>query len=229
MDAYRDDLTKTALIKIARFVVALAVLLFLPAWTLAYWQAWLFWVILCAACVLITLDLVRHDPRLVERRLNAGPTAEKERSQQIIQTLTSGLFILLFIIPGFDHHFGWSRVPALISLVANLGVVLGFVIIFFVFKANSFASSIIEVSDAQRVVSTGPYAVVRHPMYAGSLVMLACIPPALGSWWGLLLIIPIVGVLVWRLLDEERFLVRNLPGYAAYCEQTRYRLVPGLW
>jgi protein-S-isoprenylcysteine O-methyltransferase Ste14 len=108
-------------------------------------------------------------------------------------------------------------------------VVLGFVIMFFVFKENPFTSRIIEVEAEQKVIATGPYAVVRHPMYAGSLVMLSGVPPALGSWWGLFTIIPITLVIVWRLLDEEAFLIKNLPGYSEYRTRVRHRLVPLIW
>jgi len=229
MERVANDLVRETVVRTAWFIGILAVALFLPALTLAWWQAWLYLIVFSASCIASTAYLLKHDPQLVARRLRAGPQAEKEPTQKIIQTVMAALFVLLFVFPGLDHLFGWSRVPAWVSLVANLGVVVGFVVIFFVFRANSFAASTIEVSDQQRVIATGPYAIVRHPMYAGALLMLACTPPALGSWWGLVLIVPVIGALAWRLIDEERFLVANLPGYAAYREQTRYRLVPGVW
>jgi protein-S-isoprenylcysteine O-methyltransferase Ste14 len=229
MERVANDLARETFVRTAWFVGILAVLLFLPALTLAWWQAWAFLAVFSASCIVTTVYFLKHDPGLVARRLRAGPQAEKEQSQKRIQTVMAALFILLFVFPGLDHRFGWSGVPAWISLVADLGVVLGFVVIFYVFKANSFAASTIEIGDTQHVVTTGPYAIVRHPMYAGALVMLACTPVALGSWWGLLLIVPVVGALAWRLIDEENFLVRNLDGYAAYRGQTRYRLVPGVW
>lgn len=224
-----DDLARETVVRTAWFIGILAVLLFLPALTLAYWQAWALLAMFSASCIVTTAYFLKHDPGLVARRLRAGPRAETRQSQKIIQTVMVALFILLFAFPGLDHLFGWSRVPAWVSLAADLGVALGFAIIFFVFKANSFAASTVEIGDGQHVVTTGPYAIVRHPMYAGALLMLVCAPPALGSWWGLILIVPVVGALAWRLIDEEDFLARNLAGYTAYCAQTRYRLVPGVW
>jgi len=229
MERVAGDLARETIVRTAWFIGILAVALFLPALTLAWWQAWVYLAAFSASCIVSTAYFLKHDPALVARRLRAGPQAEKEPTQKVIQTVMAGTFILLFVFPGLDRLFGWSRVPAWISLAADLGVVIGFVIIFYVFKANSFAASTIEIGDQQRVVTTGPYAIVRHPMYAGALLMLASTPLALGSWWGLLLIVPVVGALAWRLIDEERFLVANLPGYAAYRGQTRYRLVPGLW
>ena len=108
-------------------------------------------------------------------------------------------------------------------------VALGLLIVFFVFRENSFASATIEVGSEQTLVSTGPYAFVRHPMYFGAFVMLLGVPLALGSWWGLLSVIPIVGVIIWRLLDEEVFLEKNLPGYTTYRNGVKYRLLPFIW
>ena len=161
--------------------------------------------------------------------MRAGPTAEKERSQKIIQGFASLFFMATIIVPGLDHHFGWSTVPTPVVIASDVLVVFGFVSWFFVFKANSFAAATIQVVEGQRVITTGPYRWVRHPLYAGALPMFVCTPLALGSWWGLLAAIPLVGVIIWRLLDEERFLARNLPGYAEYCRSTPYRLIPFVW
>jgi protein-S-isoprenylcysteine O-methyltransferase Ste14 len=139
------------------------------------------------------------------------------------------LFVVAFLFPAFDHRFGWSPVPVVVTVIGNMLVVLSFVIFFFVLKANSYAASTIRVEEGQPVISSGPYALVRHPMYTGALVLLTGIPLALGSWWGVLLIVPFFPVLVWRLLDEEQFLHRNLPGYTEYTFKVRYRLVPHVW
>lgn len=214
---------------LAALFVVMAALLFIPAGTPRYWQAWLFLAVYFAASLAITLYLLKNDPALLARRMSGGPFAEKEPTQKIIMALTSLGFIGLLVLPALDHRFGWTRMVPATVLAGDLLVALGWLGIFFVFRENSFTSATIEVAADQRVVSTGPYAVVRHPMYAAALVMLLGIPLALGSWWGALVIVAIVPVLIWRLLDEERFLTRNLPGYTEYQQRVRYRLLPLIW
>jgi protein-S-isoprenylcysteine O-methyltransferase Ste14 len=144
-------------------------------------------------------------------------------------SLTSLGFIGLLIVPALDHRFAWSHLPPYAALTGDLLVALGFLAVFFVFRANSFSSATIELASDQKVISTGPYAWVRHPMYAGGLVLLLGMPIALGSWWGLLVVAAIVPALIWRLIDEERFLSRELPGYVEYRHKVRYRLIPLVW
>jgi protein-S-isoprenylcysteine O-methyltransferase Ste14 len=223
------NLAKRALIGIARFALALAAMIFAPAWSLNYWQGWTLWLLFVACCLSITLYLLRRDPALVERRMKSGPTAEREPSQKLIMALTSVLFCVIFILPSLDHRFGWSSVPAMIAVAGDGLVVLGFALIVVVLRENSFASATIEVSADQKVVSSGPYALVRHPMYAGALPLIAGIPLALGSYWGLAPVALVVGAIIWRLLDEERYLARHLAGYQEYCRKVRWRLAPGLW
>jgi protein-S-isoprenylcysteine O-methyltransferase Ste14 len=210
-------------------VLAIAALLFIPAGTLDYWQAWTFLGVYSTASLAITLYLMKNDPKLLERRMRGGPAAEKEPTQKIIMLFASAGFIGLLIIPALDNRFGWSHMPPAVALVGDGLLALGWLAIFFVFKENSFTSATIELAPDQKVISTGPYALVRHPMYAGGLVMLAGIPIALGSWWGLLALVATMPALVWRLLDEEKFLARNLPGYVEYQEKVRYRLIPHVW
>jgi len=224
-----SDLKRRSLISLAKFQLGMAVLLFLPAWSLHYWQAWLYWVQYGVTTTATTVYFLEHDPKVVERRLAVGPKAETEPTQKIIMTVVSACFVLLIVIPGLDHHFHWSDVPAWLAIAGEAGVLLGFAIIFVVAKENSFAAATIRVESEQPVISTGPYAIVRHPMYSGGLVMLGLTPLALGSYWGLLMIVPTFFGLAWRLLDEERYLSRNLPGYAEYCVRTRYRLIPLIW
>jgi protein-S-isoprenylcysteine O-methyltransferase Ste14 len=172
---------------------------------------------------------MQHDPALLKRRISAGAGAEKEKSQKIIQSFSSIAFIALFVVSAFDHRFRWSPVPELLAIVGDLLIVLGFVFVFCVFPANSFTSGIIEVAADQPVISTGPYGLVRHPMYLGALIMLIGIPIALGSWWGEIAIVPMILGLAWRLLDEEKFLVKNLHGYDEYQQKVKYRLAPFVW
>lgn len=224
-----NDLNKKALNGLLRFLIILAVFLFLPAWTLRYWQAWIFLSVFSACALATSLYVMKNDPKLLERRMKAGPGDEKERSQRIIQLFATFAFIAAIVFPALDHRFAWSTLP-LSGVIAGDGLVaLGFLIVFFVFRENSFASGVIEVNAEQKVVATGPYAMVRHPMYSGALIMMFGVPLALGSRWGLLLIIPIALAIVWRLLDEEAFLAKKLPGYTEYQKKVRYRLLPGIW
>jgi protein-S-isoprenylcysteine O-methyltransferase Ste14 len=206
----------------------MALQLFLVAGTLRYWQAWIFLVVFLGASVAITLYLARNDPALLQRRVTGGPRAEKQTSQKIIMTFASIGFGALLIVPALDHRYGWSAMPIGFVILGDLMILSGYAIIFFVFRENSFASARIEVAADQRVISTGPYALVRHPMYAGALVYLIGTPLALGSWWGLIALAAFAAILAWRLIDEERFLARSLPGYADYCARVRWRLIPGV-
>ena len=214
---------------LAILFLVMASLLFAAAGTLRYWQAWVFLAIYFACSIVITLYLTRKDPALLARRMAGGPFAEKELVQKIIMWLASIDFIVLIVLPAFDHRFGWSQVPASVMLIGDGLVLLGWLGIYFVFRENSFASATIATSADQRVISTGPYALVRHPMYAAAFIMLLGIPLALGSWWGVLVVIALVPALVWRLIDEERFMARNLPDYVEYQNTVRYRLMPLIW
>ena len=209
--------------------MALALLLFLPAWTLRFWEAWLYWAVFSLAVILITLHFLEHDPGLIGRRLEAGPGAERRQSQKVIQSLASLLFCATFMVPGFERRFHPAALPVPLVLAADLLVAAGFAIVFRVFRENSYASSAIEVAAGQRVISSGPYAHVRHPMYAGAGLMLLATPPALGSRWALACVLPLCGVIVARLLDEERYLSASLPGYEEYRRKVRYRLIPHVW
>ncbi len=223
------ELNKRAFGGLLGLVICMAGLLFLPAWTLYYWQAWIFLIVFSGVVLAITIYLMKRDPELLERRINAGPAAEKEKSQKIIQFLARMGFIAILVFSALDHRFAWSAPPPRVVVAGDILVALGLLIVFLVFKENTFTSAIIEVGANQKVISTGPYSLVRHPMYLGALIMLLGVPLALGSWWGLLTIIPMTVVLVWRLRDEEQFLVKNLPGYSEYRNKAKYRLVPFIW
>ncbi len=224
-----DDLSKRALKGLARFQVALALIIFLPAWSIAYWQGWLYWLLFGAACFALTLYFLRHDPSLVERRMKAGPGAEKEPRQKLIMTVASVSMVSLYLVSALDYGFGWSYVPAIVSLIANAFVLLGFAGIFWTFRENAYAAATVRVERDQPVISTGAYALVRHPMYAAALPLFVATPPALGSWYGLIPAAVVAATIVWRLLDEERHLARDLPGYTDYRAKVRSRLVPGVW
>jgi protein-S-isoprenylcysteine O-methyltransferase Ste14 len=223
------DLNKSAFAGLLQLFFSLVILLFLPAWTLDYWQAWTFLAVFFVPVLAITVYFMRNDPQLLERRTTRGPGSEKEKSQRIIQSLMSIAFITVIVFPAIDHRLAWSTVPPYGIAAGDLLVALGLLGIFFVFKENTYTSATIEVAAEQKVIATGPYALVRHPMYTAALVMLLGVPLALGSWWGLLTVIPITLVIVWRLLEEEKFLAKHLSGYMAYMTKVRWRLLPSVW
>jgi protein-S-isoprenylcysteine O-methyltransferase Ste14 len=224
-----DRLQRKAFRGLLILFLVMAALLFLTAGTIRYWQAWVYLAVFFGASFLITLYLAKNDPALLKRRLSAGPWAEKEQTQKIIMAFTSIGFLALIVTPALDFRFGWSAVPLPIVAAGNVLIAIGYAIIFLVYKENTFTSATIEVAKDQRVISTGPYALVRHPMYAGGLLYLLGMPLALGSWWGLVPFAATLPFLIWRLVDEEEFLARNLPGYAEYRNKVRFRLIPGVW
>jgi len=212
-----------------RGLVVVGILVFLPAGTLRYWQGWAFLATFAVCSTALTVYMALYDEKLLERRLRSGPRAETQTSQKIIIVLVMLGSVAFMVFPAFDHRFGWSPVPPYVSIIGNGLIVLGYLFIFFVVKENSYAASTIQVMENQRVISTGPYALVRHPMYAGALVLIIGMPLALGSWYGVLGIFGFLPVLIWRLSDEERFLTGNLAGYVEYKSKVRWRLIPGLF
>lgn len=204
-------------------------LLFAPAGTLDYWQAWVYGILFVTTSVGIGVYFLKYDPQAVARRIDVGPGAEKEPAQKIIMTLVLVGFVLLIVLPGFDRRWHWSNVPAWLVVLANVLVVIGLLGTAVVLRQNRYAAATVRVEAGQPVVSTGLYGIVRHPMYSAALLLIVFTPLALGSYWTLLLVIPLIAVLAWRLLDEERVLKRDLPGYTDYCRQVRYHLVPGVW
>ena len=224
-----DDLARRAYVKLARFQITLAVLIFLPAWTLRYWQGWLVWTLFAVCCVAMTQYFLTRDRALIARRMESGPVAEREPRQKLIQTFSSVLVVAIFLVSALDYGGGWSSVPVAAVQIGAALIVLGFAVMFQAFRDNSFAASIIQVDRGQKVIDTGLYARVRHPMYSGALLMFAGIPLALASWWGLVPVVLLAAAIVWRLTDEERFLARNLAGYEAYRGRVSARLIPGVW
>ena len=215
--------------KFLQLPVILALFVFLPAGTLHYWEGWLFSAVFVTCTLAITLYLAAKDPQLLERRMNAGPRAEKEPKQKIIVLGALLSLAAMPVLSAIDHRLGWSSVPAAAVILGNAMIVLAYVGFYLVFRENTYGAATIQVAEGQRVIATGPYAVVRHPMYGWALLMMLGIPLALGSWWGLVIIAPAIAGIVVRLLDEEQFLARNLSGYPDYMRQVPYRLVPHVW
>ena len=223
------NLTARAVFALAALGVVLGLLLFLPAGTTRCWQAWFYLSIFTGASLIVTLQLLRHDRALLERRMRGGPSAEKQSAQKIIMLCTSIGFVGLLVVPALDQRFGWSEVPFAVVVLGDFLVLVGFYLISLVYRANTFASATIEVAENQKVISIGPYAIVRHPMYASASLYLLGTPLALGSYWGFLALAAMMPFLIWRLFEEERFLAEHLPGYTEYQKTVRHRLVPFVW
>ena len=204
--------------------------IFIPAWTLNYWQGWAFFLTLAILTSVATIYIAVRDKNLLESRMRMGPTVEETSIQKLITALGSLVFIPAIVLMVLDHRFGWSpAVPAAVSIVGNVVCALGIVIYVLVVRENRFAAATVDVVEGQTVVSTGPYAVVRHPMYAGAILVFLGAPLALGSWWGIVTVPVFVAGFAWRLLNEEEFLRQHLPGYTAYTDKVPYRLVPYVW
>jgi protein-S-isoprenylcysteine O-methyltransferase Ste14 len=222
----RANVTKTAITRFAGALVVLGAIFFLPAGTFNYWEGWVYIAVLFVPVIFVLLYLLKHDPALLERRMR---TRETEAPQRLVILLSFVWFLLVFLIPGLDHRFGWSNMPAGVVIAADLLVLLGYLWVFLVFKENSYASRVVEVSQEQKVIRSGPYAIVRHPMYLGVIVMYVFTPLALGSYWAIIPAPLIIPILVIRILNEEELLLRELKGYGEYMQHTRYRLIPGVW
>ncbi|GAP22607.1 methyltransferase family protein [Leptolinea tardivitalis] len=222
---------RSAVIKLAlsRFVLVILILMaafFLPAGTFNYWQAWVFMAALLIPLCIVAAYLIKNDPGLLERRMRTKETAKE---QQVI-VLVSSLFIILeFVLPGFDIRFGWSNVPVWMVLAADVLVLAAYFFILQVFRTNQYTSRVVEVEKGQSVISTGPYAIVRHPMYFGMVFMYVFAPLALGSFWAMIPGAMIIPTLIFRLLNEEKILEKELPGYKEYQQKVKYHLFPGIW
>jgi protein-S-isoprenylcysteine O-methyltransferase Ste14 len=222
-------LAARAWFSIGALALVMGALLFGAAGTIRYWEGWLYLSIFFTAAALTTLDLLRRDPALLERRMKGGPAAEARPTQRIIMMGASLGFIALLLVPALDRRFGWSRVSGYVVAIGDVLVAVGFLLIFLVYRENTYTSATIEIAENQRVISTGPYAIVRHPMYASALLYVAGTPLALGSYWGFAGLALMLPFLIWRLFDEEKMLAQNLPGYVEYQRNVRHRLIPGIW
>ena len=219
-------LKKKIAIRFSLIPLFLGLIILLPAGTLLFWQAYTYLAILVVPMIFVILYFLKKDPKFLERRTRVK---EKENQQKLLSIFSTSIFLAGFIIPGLDHRFAWSNIPTYIIITADIIVLLGYLMIFFVFKQNSYASRIIEINENQKVISTGLYGVVRHPMYLGVLIMFLPTPIALGSFWALIPFAVLPVSIILRILNEEKVLSDNLQGYKEYCQKTRFRLIPFIW
>ncbi len=217
---------KNTVLPYVKAFAATAFLLFFSAGAIFYWQAWVFLVLFFIPMMLIAVYLFKYSPELLKRRLQVK---EKKPKQGILAKLFYIIVCLFFVLSGFDKRYNWSAVPFFIIIVSDILFLFGYYFLFLVFKENKYLAHTIVVEQGQEVVSTGPYAIVRHPMYLAELIMFIFAPVALGSYWAVTVNILLIAVLAVRIVTEEQVLVSELKGYCEYTRKTRYRLVPGIW
>lgn len=205
-------------------MLVMGVIIFLPAGSFRFWQAWIWWIGCSVLTIFITAYFLKKSPELLSRRMKFREKENTSKPPAILK-----LYFLTFLIPGLDFRLHWSEVPVWMVITSNVIVFLGYIFIIFVFKENSYASTIIQVEQKQQVINTGPYSVVRHPMYLGLLFILLLSPLALGSYWAVIPSLLCIPLLVTRIKSEEAVLRQDLPGYKDYCLKTRYRLIPLIW
>jgi protein-S-isoprenylcysteine O-methyltransferase Ste14 len=220
------SLKKRAWLNTAIFIPTVCLLIFLPAGTFAYWQAWVLLALMVLTGAVISAYFRRKDPELLERRMRVR---EKERPQKVIAPLLYALLATTLVVASLDHRMHWSADLPFLAVAGDVLFVTGSYVYFAVLRKNSFAGATVQIDAGQQVISTGPYAIVRHPMYDGLLLCCLGIALALGSYWASLLVIPICALVVFRLRNEEALLVRRLPGYTEYCANVRWRLIPWLY
>ena len=207
-------------------LIMMSALLFLPAGTLAYRGAWLFIALLFTPILVIGVVLLIKAPDLLRKRL---AMKEREKEQQGVVALSGLLLVASLVIAGLDHRFGWSHIPQAIVTVAALVLLVGYGLYAEVLRENAYLSRVVEVQEGQRVIDTGLYGIVRHPMYLAVSLLYLSIPIVLGSWWALLLMSPCIFLLVLRIRNEEQVLHQGLSGYTDYTKRVRYRMIPFVW
>lgn len=222
----KKKLKKILYTRIALTPAVFGLTLFLPAGTLRFWEAWVYIAILFVPMAMVLAHFLKHDPEVLERRMR---TREKERAQGAIIRAGNLLFLVGLLMIGFDCRWDWSTVPVAVVVAAEAVVLAGYLIFVVVIRANRFLSRTVEVDTGQKVITTGPYAIVRHPMYVGVLLLYLFTPIALGSYWALIPFGLTGAAFPIRILNEENVLLRDLAGYGDYMKKTRFRLIPGIW
>ena len=219
-------LKRTAVFRVCFIFLILGLVFFLSAGTMKYYEAWAYLLTISVPMLIFGVYMFRHNPEFLERRMK---TEEKRKEQKLIQKVGAVPFLLVYLLPGLDKRFGWSDLPFSIALLGLAMVLLGYLVILYVFMTNSYASRVVEVEEEQKVITTGPYALVRHPMYVGVIFFYGVTPIALGSYWAMIPSLLIIPILVLRIRDEEKELLENLEGYREYTLKVKYRLMPYIW
>lgn len=217
------------LLSAALGLAAFGLMLFLPAGTFHYWQAWVFFAVFTLSTWIPSVYLLRTNPAALERRMRVGPIVEARLLQRIIISVALSSLVAMILLSALDHRFGWSSVPTTVCLAGDILLALGLGLSMLVVIQNGYAAANVTVESDQSVVSTGLYGLVRHPMYTGNVIMMVGVPLALGSYWGLVFVIPGLVVLALRIRDEEQLLSQELSGYGEYLQRVHYRLVPYVW
>jgi protein-S-isoprenylcysteine O-methyltransferase Ste14 len=210
-------------------VIALGAVLFVPAGTFNYWQAWALAATYALTTIVPTIYIARTNPAALRRRMRSGPRAEARTLQKFVIIGWMASVFAMMAFSAYDHRVGWSHVPAWACVLGDVLVAAGVTLTMLVVVQNGYAAATVTVETGQPVVSTGVYRFVRHPMYVGGAIIMIGTPLALGSYWGLLFVLPGVGALVLRILDEETLLTQELAGYSEYTQRVRYRLMPYVW
>ena len=212
--------------KLAAGLVLIGAMLFLPAWSFRYPNGWLFLCLLFVPMLILGAILLIKSPALLEKRLNHK---EKESTQRGVVALSGLMFPTGFVISALDYRFGWSRVPLPAVIVASVLFLIGYIAYGEVMRENAYLSRTVEVQEGQKVIDTGLYAIVRHPMYLATLIMFLPIPLVLGSFFGLIPFALYPVLIVIRILNEEKLLTEELDGYPEYKTRVKYRLIPFVW
>ena len=216
----------SALSKFLIGLVLVGALLFLPAGSLEYMNGWLFIGLLFAPILILGVVLFIKSPDLLKKRLDAK---EKESAQKGVVAVSGLLFLGGFVVAGLDYRYGWSYVPMWAVIVASAILLISYGFYAEVMRENTYLSRTVEVQEGQRVVDTGLYGIVRHPMYAVTIWLFLSIPVVLGSWWSLLCFLPYIPVIIVRIINEEKVLEKGLEGYTDYKKRVKYRLIPFIW
>jgi protein-S-isoprenylcysteine O-methyltransferase Ste14 len=210
-------------------LAAFGLMSFLPAGTFNYWQAWVLLTVFTLAATFLSVYLLQNDRAAFERRMRNAPLEEPRAVQKLIASVAFFSLVAMVVFSALDHRFGWSPVPATLCLVGDVLVAIGLGLGVLVVIQNAYAATTVAVEAEQKVVSTGLYGLVRHPMYTGNVILMVGIPLGLGSYWGLIFVIPGVIIFALRIRDEEQLLTQELTGYREYTQQVHYRLVPYVW
>jgi protein-S-isoprenylcysteine O-methyltransferase Ste14 len=220
------NLLLNGLIKFVGGIIVMGAIIFIPAGTLNFWNGWLYLGTMTVLITFVFIYLKKHDPELLKKRMQMH---EKQKEQKLFVKISTPLFILIYIIPGLDYRFGWSHMPVWAVITATVFMILSYIMFLIVMMQNSYASRVIEIQKGQKVIDTGLYSLVRHPMYLAMSVLFPSSILVLGSYYAFIPMIFLPFLLVFRIIHEEKFLIKELPGYKEYTKKVKYRLIPFVW